>query len=620
MFSCLRDARVMNMSVLQRAWQRAQKHEIKLSVLEHRMALFRFFSGLILLGILIPLCSGRPYVQIFIQVVVFLFVCFLFSLIHQAVKKKLSFWKAIGKSYAVSMARFQRNADTLEKEAPLWSQTVPSVPPDHMYALDLDLPKELFIFLNTCSTQGGSEKLWHLLLSSGVQFSSASQREERQRLSQLLSKKTSLLRRFEALRFSDEGLKSEPIPKKNSEESLSIDSYGKQMAYAFFSVVLWFFLFVPLFFKKFDAQHPQVFVQPVFLYAFCLLMGITLFEPLVEKAHELSRLTKSMAILFSHVKKEAIFSSDTNQIPSFFQTQAAVQIKRMNACLSILSLRGNPVFWVMIHLLFPFDGIFSLILLSQFKQILKHYAQWQEEWSEFDVCVSFARLKSENPDFHFVSETSDASLSFSQMGHPLLPYQNRVGNSLVLSSESPLVLLTGSNMAGKSTFLRAFASNLLLKNMGAPVCAQSFQVPFMRILCAIRVDDSLAHGTSYFYAEVKRLAEIVHQLKTSCVPCLFFIDEIFKGTNNKERYLGSLSLLKEFIRLKHFGFISTHDLALADFAQEEPALRNMHFREHIEQDRLSFDYILREGPCPTTNALFIMKQAGLPILEISQSL
>ena len=306
---------------------------------------------------------------------------------------------------------------------------------------------------------------------------------------------------------------------------------------------------------------------------------------------------------------------------SFLKPNSLLKIKGLNFLIDILSLRGNPVFWVLIHLFFPFDAVFSLFLLLQFKKLKEDIVVWQNEIHEFDLCVSFARLKAENKEFCFFlpeDKNSMQSISFSDLGHPLLSFESRIGNHLTLEKNSPLVLLTGSNMSGKSTFLRSFATNMLLFNMGAPVCAKQFQVPSMRILCAIKVEDSLAHGTSYFYAEVKRLVEILKELKFSPVPCLFFIDEIFKGTNNKERYLGSLSLLKEFLNLNGFGFVSTHDLALTALGNSEPRLRNMHFRESIVEDKLTFDYLLKEGPCPTTNALFIMKLAGLPV-ETSMS-
>jgi DNA mismatch repair ATPase MutS len=153
--------------------------------------------------------------------------------------------------------------------------------------------------------------------------------------------------------------------------------------------------------------------------------------------------------------------------------------------------------------------------------------------------------------------------------------------------------------------------------MGAPVCANTFIFPRCHLLCAIKIEDSLEENTSYFYAEVKRLKEIFSTLQSekNHLPCVFFVDEIFKGTNNTERFIGSWYILKALFETKTFGFVSTHDLVLTRLAQFDPRLVNMHFREHVEHDHLLFDYTLRGGPCTSSNALRIMRLEGLPIPE-----
>jgi len=182
-----------------------------------------------------------------------------------------------------------------------------------------------------------------------------------------------------------------------------------------------------------------------------------------------------------------------------------------------------------------------------------------------------------------------------------------------------MVLLTGSNMSGKSTFLRTLGVNIVLANMGAPVFAKRLVVPHnLELFCAIRIDDSLSDATSYFYAEVKRLKVIVDSLKDRDLnkrPVLFLVDEIFRGTNNKERFIGSWHLLKSFLKQGAFGVVSTHDLALAELEKNDSRLVNMHFKEDIVAQELEFNYTLRHGPSPTTNALFIMRKEGLPIPE-----
>jgi DNA mismatch repair ATPase MutS len=169
-------------------------------------------------------------------------------------------------------------------------------------------------------------------------------------------------------------------------------------------------------------------------------------------------------------------------------------------------------------------------------------------------------------------------------------------------------------MSGKSTFLRTIGINLCLAQAGGPVCARSFEWTWSRLACCIRVDDSLDAGLSFFYAEVKRLKAILETTQDSTAPpTLFLIDEIFKGTNNRERLIGSQAYITALSQGNGFGLVSTHDLELADLEPAVPRLVNAHFQETVSNGALEFDYQLRPGPCPTTNALRIMELEGLPI-------
>ena len=171
-------------------------------------------------------------------------------------------------------------------------------------------------------------------------------------------------------------------------------------------------------------------------------------------------------------------------------------------------------------------------------------------------------------------------------------------------------------MSGKSTFLRSLGLNCVLYNVGGPVCAQAMDAPPCLVLCAIRVEDSLSNATSYFYAEVKRLASILKALSHGSRPqALYLVDEIFKGTNNKERIWGSSFVIQALLESGAFGMVSTHDLALAQLEAKDGRILNCHFKESVEGGALVFDYTLRAGPCPTTNALHIMRQEGLPVPE-----
>ncbi|MGZ8375559.1 MAG: MutS-related protein, partial [Nitrospira sp.] len=207
-----------------------------------------------------------------------------------------------------------------------------------------------------------------------------------------------------------------------------------------------------------------------------------------------------------------------------------------------------------------------------------------------------------------------AVLHATQLGHPLLPTKSRIANDVDLTGLGSIHLITGSNMSGKSTFLRTIGINLCLAQAGGPVCAQSFTWTWSRLACCIRVDVSLDAGLSFFYAEVKRLKAILDATKElAAPPVLFLIDEIFKGTNNRERLIGSRAYITALSQGHGFGLVSTHDLELADLEQAVPGLINAHFQETVSAGALEFDYRIRPGPCPTTNALRIMELEGLPI-------
>jgi len=169
-------------------------------------------------------------------------------------------------------------------------------------------------------------------------------------------------------------------------------------------------------------------------------------------------------------------------------------------------------------------------------------------------------------------------------------------------------------MAGKSSFLRTIGVNLVLAYAGGPTVAQTFSASWLRLFATIRVADSLSDGFSFFYAEVRRLSQLLTALRDDGErPLLFLIDEIFRGTNNRERLIGSRAYIQALTQASGLGAIATHDLELVQLAEETDKLVNVHFRDDVVNGRMAFDYKLHSGPCPTTNALKIMELAGLPI-------
>ena len=264
----------------------------------------------------------------------------------------------------------------------------------------------------------------------------------------------------------------------------------------------------------------------------------------------------------------------------------------------------------------PWGLFFSMKLENLKEDIEPKLTKWLDKFYELEALNSLANFTLLNPEYTFPTFKEDSNTLFKaeKLGHPLIQEDQKVANDFEVNPGKDLFLITGSNMAGKSTFLRTVGINLVLAYSGAPVNAESLNTGLFRIFTSINVTDSLGDGLSHFYAEVKRLRYLLDELnKEDEIPLFFFVDEIYKGTNNRERFAGSAAFLKEVAGKNGIGMISTHDLELADLKSEIDQLSNWHFVESISNGKMSFEYKLKSGPCPSTNAITIMKMEGLPV-------
>jgi hypothetical protein len=231
---------------------------------------------------------------------------------------------------------------------------------------------------------------------------------------------------------------------------------------------------------------------------------------------------------------------------------------------------------------------------------------WLDVMGEVEFLNSLANLGYNNKDFVFPELNADFVASFENLGHPLISAEVRVTNSISLN-RSNFVILTGSNMSGKSTFLRTLGINMVLAGVGAPICASHASVHTLPILVSMRQSDSLSSGESYFFAEVKRLKSIIEKLKTET--CFVLLDEILRGTNSDDKQSGTIGVIQKIISLSAVGSIATHDLEVCQMAERYPdKLENKNFEVEIINDELVFDYKLRSGICQNKSATFLMKK------------
>jgi len=291
------------------------------------------------------------------------------------------------------------------------------------------------------------------------------------------------------------------------------------------------------------------------------------------------------------------------------------EMKRLGLLAAALGIRTNPILWFLIHVLVPWDFFFTYRLEHVKKELVHLLPRWLDAWHELEALNSLANFAYLNPHYAFPELISDPNrLAAGSLGHPLLKPESKVCNGFELDRDQRIVILTGSNMAGKSTFLRTIGVNLSLAYAGAPANADRLEVSLFRLFTCIKVSDSVQDGLSYFYAEVKRLQALLAATEAGDpLPVLFLIDEIFRGTNSRERLIGSRSYIRALSEGASMGLVATHDLELVKLADEIDGVANFHFREEVREGRMVFDYRLRPGPCPTTNALTIMRLEGLPV-------
>ncbi len=240
---------------------------------------------------------------------------------------------------------------------------------------------------------------------------------------------------------------------------------------------------------------------------------------------------------------------------------------------------------------------------------------WFEAMGEIEGLTSFSGMAFANPGYSF-PEILDGEhkLNTKNMGHPLIPAKSRISNDFSINGRGGIGMITGSNMAGKSTFLRTVGVNMVLALAGGPACASSFSLTPTQIFSSMRTQDNLEENISSFYAELSRIKQLL-QITADNIPVYFLLDEILKGTNSHDRHLGAVSLVHQLTEENTSGLISTHDIDLAKEATEGRNVSNYSFNSTIQGDEIFFDYKLTPGICESFNASKLMKKMGIRIIE-----
>ncbi|MBJ6761921.1 DNA mismatch repair protein MutS [Myxococcaceae bacterium JPH2] len=322
------------------------------------------------------------------------------------------------------------------------------------------------------------------------------------------------------------------------------------------------------------------------------------------------------APLFERVEQQTFEHPLLRQLQSGLQPSGELPVsahfRRFSRLYSLIEFKRHQ-FHPLVHWLTLWD-IHALFALERWRAAHgKHIRQWFSALAELEALSCVAGLAFDRPGFAWPQLESDGPrVVATALGHPLLDAP--VPNDVSLPGPSHALLITGSNMSGKTTLMRAVGANVVLALAGAPVCARSLALSPMQVLTSMRVKDSLERGVSYFYAEVQRIKAVLDAAEAARGQALFLLDEILLGTNTRERQIASREVLRLLLATGACGAVTTHDLSLATLADLPGShVRNVHFRDHLEDGKMVFDYQLRQGVVDTTNALRVLRSAGIPV-------
>jgi len=483
--------------------------------------------------------------------------------------------------------------------------------PKHLYADDLDLlgPGSAFELLSTSRTATGDRMLAEWLLAPApaeiVRARQAAVAELRERLD---------------LR-EDIALMGEDI--RTAIDDQAMKTWGERPAVNFFLGARWVALalacaalstFILFLFQVLSLRPFLAVVLAELIFGLLVRDSVRRISLLVSTP---ARELELVRLLLERLEKEPFESERLQQLTHTLDLHgltASAEIRRLERNVEYLDSARNQFFRLLAA---PLVWIpqFTMAIEKWRQECGPHIGEWVAAVGEFEALCSLATFAYERPDAVFPELVPEPRPLFdgSDVRHPLIPRDHAVGNDVKLGGQCALWIVSGSNMSGKSTLLRAVGLNAALAWAGAPVCCACLRVSPLRIGASIRVNDSLADNKSRFYAEISRLRDIV-DLARAGQPTLFLLDELLSGTNSHDRRIGAAAVIQGLVERGAIGLVTTHDLALAEItATLGERARNVHFEDHIENGEIHFDYHLRAGVVERSNALELMRAVGLDV-------
>ena len=528
---------------------------------------------------------------------------------HAGIKRRLARVEGLVAVNEEGIARTQRAWDRLPSGAY-------PVPADHPYAADLDLfgHGSLFQLLGTARTEVGRRRLAEWLLEPA----SAQDIGERQTSVRDLGPRLDFRQDLEI-----EGRAAGDVGRESVARFLAwattpswLAGRGWLLWFAranavVATVMVWAFLV--------GALPLTVAVLPVLVNGVVTLTGGRAIHALFFRAGSDEASFQSYARIVGLIGDQEFEAPALRRVHELLTSggEAERELARLHQLLILADLRFSMV-WPILQGLFLWDVHVLHRVEAWRERNGRRVETWLEAVGDVEALAALAALAHDQPDWAMPALASGDQpiVRGTAVGHPLLADAVRVCNDVQVGPPGSYLLVTGSNMSGKSTLLRSIGVNVALAQAGGSVCARSFELPELRVWTSMRIQDSLEDGVSYFLASLRRLKGVVDAAREpSPRPLLYLLDEILQGTNSAERMVAVRRIISELVTLGAIGSVTTHDLELAAAPELASAAVQVHFRETIEErdgdERMTFDYRLRPGVASSTNALRLMKMIGL---------
>lgn len=479
----------------------------------------------------------------------------------------------------------------------------------HPFSYDLDIFGDggLFPYLNRCSTEFGKKALSRSLL-----YPDTNAIAERQEALKELTEKLEFRQHLQA-----RGMTQDATSKELHQLKAWIAS-----PLLFTNKALYYLLFVfplvtigILIYYLFDQSDR---VLNFFYLSFAVNLAVSFSFARKIRSHlsvstSVTKVLQQFSEQIKQIESQTFQSALLKEIQEKLKTgnkTASASIGHLSSLFNYLETIINLLVSMLLNGFFLFH-VHILYALDRWKEKNgNHIMQWLDLLGEMEALNSFANLSFNNPSFCFPIISKDDILTTEAMGHPLIRNKKRIDNSISFSDKK-FIILTGSNMSGKSTFLRTLGINLVVARTGSVVCADRFTFFPFEVYVSMRISDSLQDSESFFYAELKRLQHIIEELRAG-KKVFVILDEILRGTNSNDKHSGTIGLIRKMAGMNAAGIIATHDLTVSKLAEEYPAyITNKCFESSIVNDELLFDYRLRDGVCTTLSASFLMKKMNI---------